>query len=294
MKTMRSVAEIFHSNEVRLVRLQKLMGRLNHVCQMCDFLKNFTAPLNESFAGIPTDAGPDTVVDVSNQAKADLKIWAGFLVEERWLPIQHQEPSPPRYRKEVTTDAAGLPEGHTWKEGTGCGGVGLNEDGTVAFAFRHVWSESFLNETDEKGTRFGDKTTCLEALGVLLPFLTHPEYFKNSNVVVKVDCLGVVFGMWNKHATGDKSASIVIRAIHLIATFLECRIFVDHLPRKSDWDSDLADRLTRSATMTVNDRRLVSSCKEVCIPTCLRAWFSKPVNDWSLALKLMKYVMYHS
>jgi hypothetical protein len=26
----------------------------------------------------------------------------------------------------------------------------------------------------------------------------------------------------------------------------------------------------------------------------LRAWFSKPVNDWSLALKLMKYVMYHS
>ncbi len=69
MKTMRSVAEIFHSDEVRLVRLQKLMGRLNHVCQMCDFLKNFTAPLNESFAGIPTDAGPDTVVDVSDQAK---------------------------------------------------------------------------------------------------------------------------------------------------------------------------------------------------------------------------------
>ena len=67
--------------------------------------------------------------------------------------------SPPPYRKEVTTDAAGLPGGHAWKEGTGCGGVALNENGTIQFAFRHVWSESFLEKLDEKGTRFGDKTT---------------------------------------------------------------------------------------------------------------------------------------
>jgi hypothetical protein len=34
-KTLRSVAEIFHSETIHLKRFQKLMGRLNHVCQMC-------------------------------------------------------------------------------------------------------------------------------------------------------------------------------------------------------------------------------------------------------------------
>jgi hypothetical protein len=169
--------------------------------------------------------------------------------------------------------------------------VALNENGTIQFAFRHVWSESFLEKLDEKGTRFGDKTTCLETIGLLIPFLTHPEFFKNSTVVMKVDCLGVVFGMWNKHATGDKSASVLIRAVNLICAFLSCKIHVEHLPRKSDWDSDLADRLTRSDTMTRNDVKLVNSCKEACIPACLASWFRNPSVDWSLADNLLKYVM---
>jgi hypothetical protein len=120
-KTLRSVAEIFHSETIHLKRFQKLMGRLNHVCQMCDFMKNFTTPLNETLAGIPTDAPPETIVTISDQARSDLRVWAGFLAEEIWLPIQAPADPPSRFRKEVVTDAAGLPDGHCWKEGIGCG-----------------------------------------------------------------------------------------------------------------------------------------------------------------------------
>ncbi len=45
----------------------------------------------------------------------------------------------------------------------------MYEDGTIAFAFRHVWEKDFLEEIDEKGVINGDKT--LEALG------SPPTYF---------------------------------------------------------------------------------------------------------------------
>jgi hypothetical protein len=293
-KTLRSVAEIFHGEKIHLKRFQKLMGRLNHVCQMCDFMKIFTTPLNESLAGIATDAHPNTPVTVSEQAKSDLRVWAGFLSENRWLPVPAPDDPPARFRKEVVSDAAGTPEGHTWKEGTGCGGVALYEDGTIAWAFRHSWEESFLEMKDEKGTRYGDKTTCLEALGMLLPLLSFPAYYKNSTVIAKVDCLGVVFGMWNKHSKGDKTASVIIRAMHLIASFLECRIVVEHLPRKSDWDSDLADRLSRTSTMNSNDKKLIAACPPLRVPKCLSNWFKNPSSNWNLATDLLKSAMYDS
>jgi hypothetical protein len=290
-KTLRSVAEIYHSEKIRLKRFQKLMGRLNHVCQMCDFMKNFTTPLNETLAGVSSDASPETIVNISEQGKSDLRVWAGFLAKEQWLPIQSPADPPPRFRKEIVTDAAGLPDGHCWKEGIGCGGVALNEDGTIAFAFRHIWENDFLEMRDEKGVRYGDKTTCLEALGLLLPMLSFPDFYKNSTVITKVDCLGVVFGMWNKHSAGDKSASVLIRAAHLIAAFLECNIVVDHLPRKSDWDSEVADRLTRSSSMNSNDHRLLRACPPLRLPHCLVKWFKNPSADWRLASDLLMFVM---
>jgi hypothetical protein len=147
---------------------------------------------------------------------------------------------------------------------------------------------------DEKGTRYGDKTTCLEALGMLLPLLSFPAYYKNSTVIAKVDCLGVVFGMWNKHSKGDKTASVIIRAMHLIASFLECRIVVEHLPRKSDWDSDLADRLSRTSTMNSNDKKLIAACPPLRVPKCLSNWFKNPSSNWNLATDLLKSAMYDS
>jgi hypothetical protein len=43
-KTLSSVAEIFHSEKIHLKRFQKLMGQLNHVYQMCDFMKMTIEP----------------------------------------------------------------------------------------------------------------------------------------------------------------------------------------------------------------------------------------------------------
>jgi len=124
--------------------------------------------------------------------------------------------------------------------------------------------------------------------------LSFPEFYKNSTVITKVDCLGVVFGMWNKHSAGDKCASVIIRAVHLVAAYLECNIVVDHLPRKSDWDSEIADRLTRSGSMNRNDHRLLSSCPPLRMPRCLENWFRNPRADWALASDILSGVMFNS
>jgi hypothetical protein len=47
---------------------------LNHVCQMCDFMKNFTTPLNETLAGVSSDASPEAIVKISDQGKSDLRV----------------------------------------------------------------------------------------------------------------------------------------------------------------------------------------------------------------------------
>jgi hypothetical protein len=95
---------------VKLNDMQKLMGRLNHIAQMCKFMKIFTPPLNKSFKDIPNDAPPDTVVKISEQGFEDLKVWVGFLHSSfKWLPILKDPVPSPLYRKELYTDAAGLP-----------------------------------------------------------------------------------------------------------------------------------------------------------------------------------------
>jgi hypothetical protein len=68
---------------------------------MWDFMKNFTTSLNESIAGVASDASPEKVVKISDKTKSDLRVWAGFLADKSWLPIQAPADRPSRFRKEV-------------------------------------------------------------------------------------------------------------------------------------------------------------------------------------------------
>ena len=74
-----------------------------------------------------------------------------------------------------------------------------------------------MGQLDSKGSAFASKTTTLETIGLLLPFLTIPQTVRGRHVVLGVDNIAVVFGWYNKCIKGDKSASILIRALLLIS-----------------------------------------------------------------------------
>jgi hypothetical protein len=82
--------------------------------------------------------------------------------------------------KEVILDATDLPDGQEWRKGIGCGAVSLFEDGTVAHVYHLDWPKEFLEEVDEKVVRFGNKTTFLEIIGMLLVMVLNPLFFKNQ------------------------------------------------------------------------------------------------------------------
>jgi hypothetical protein len=97
----------------------------------------------------------------------------------------------PIWCREFVSDAAGLSAEADVSTGPGCGNVGFLEDGTIIFANQFIWPADFIqNKMDEKGVRFGDKTTCLEMIGLMMPLLIAPELFMNQHVMMKVDCLG--------------------------------------------------------------------------------------------------------
>ena len=71
----------------------------------------------------------------------------------------------------------------------------------IIFAFQLFWPRGILQAAqDSKESSLGSKTTTLEFLGILVPFLVAPELMLNQNIVVKVDNIGCFFGWVNKHA----------------------------------------------------------------------------------------------
>ncbi len=90
--------------------------------------------------------------------------------------------------------------------------------------------------------------------------------------MIKVDCFESIYSMEKGFCKGDVSASIFIKAIYLIAAFLNCSLHTEHLPRMSDWGAQVADRLSRNLSTTTQDRRLINAFHNRKIPACLEKW----------------------
>ncbi len=144
---------------------------------------------------------------MTEQGKRDLLIWAGFLLDpEKWNPICPRPTAPPIRRLEFTFDAARAGTNNSGK--IGCSNIGLNSRGEIFYAAQLFWErKDFLEKVDGKGSHFKNKTTTLELIGVLLPFLQIPEKLKNQHIVAKVDNIGLE----NRSVTEDTCASILIR-----------------------------------------------------------------------------------
>ena len=289
-KTLAAIQEAQKSEEVDILKMQKLMGRLNDICLMSPFLEDFKKPLNGDLGFLQKN--PEKKISLNKQAKKDLKVFEGFLAEEgRWNPIPPRKHRPPVQTCVFSSDAAGWAENQKENDEIGCASIGLDREGRIVFAERVFWpAETLKIKKDGKGSAFGSKTTTLEFLGVLLPFIIDPNLVSNKHVILKVDNLSCVFGWENKGAKNDICASILIRALHLISTFLGSVIYVEHLPRMSSWEACLVDRLSRQSSTSKEDLKLLNSFSNRKIPVCLENWLMDPKEDWDLATNLLKHV----
>jgi hypothetical protein len=287
-KTILSIKDALSSHTVNLLSMQKLLGRLNDICLLCPFLAGFKRALNDDLGYMQRNM---TGKQLSKQSKKDLLIWAGFLSDvNKWNPICPRPSGPPVNSKEFASDASGGTQFSCGK--FGCGNVGFSEKGEIMFASQIFWpANGLILKMDRKGARFGSKTTTLEMIGIVLPFLLIPKSLANQHIIVKVDNIACIFGWQSRSVAGDICASILIRALHLISAYLGSVLHFQHLPRVLSWEAELVDRLSREKTTTHQDRKLLSSFSNRELPNSLQNWLKYPVESFELSTELLNHVI---
>ena len=171
MKALACIKKTLDADFLSLSNMQELLGRLNDICQMCGFMRGFVHPLYENLSAIAKN--PTANICMDSQGVKDLQIWINFLTsEEEWLPIQRCYYSPPLACISFSSDAGGGTNELDESDALGCGSVGFSHIGTIIFACQIFWPDKVLQYTsDTKGSSLGNKTTTLEFLGILLPFI---------------------------------------------------------------------------------------------------------------------------
>jgi hypothetical protein len=97
--------------------------------------------------------------------------------------------------------------------------------------------------------------------------------------------------MKDGYTKNGEYASILIRAAHLISRYLGSIIHVIHCPRRSSWESKMADNLTRKKTTLFLGHQILSRFRNLKIPEAISLWMKNPTNDWELPITLLYHVM---
>ncbi len=118
-----------------------------------------------------------------------------------------------------------------------------------------------------------------------------PEKLKNTHVQVFTDNIACVYGMKDGYVKKDKYASIFIRAITLISSYLGTVVHTSHTPRRSNWEAETADNFTRRSTTSFLETQILNRFSRLEALEVLLNWLEDPSDDWSVATKLLFHVM---
>jgi hypothetical protein len=266
-----------------LKQTEKLVGRLNNFGQMMPMMRVFRRPMNMFLASFKEDY--NILHEIPADLVEDLKIWHNVISKSyNWSPVAEEIENPPVDALYFTSDAAG---GTGKEEWAGVASVGHYDEKSIWYVCTGAWPEAIFSDTDEKGVAFASKMTTLELIGLFLPLLTVPDRVRGRSVVLGVDNISVVFAWENGSVRGDLHASCLVRALYIVSIYLECRVFVHHIPRLSTMSSYMADSLTRKSTAASVSWAATVGVTHLGCPSSLWDWLRRPSVDWNLGLKLI-------
>ncbi len=288
-RTITRCLDVANSIHVDLKQMEKVLGSINDLAQMAPFAKFYrhaSGNLLKSFKGDYNILRP-----VSEAVKNEMLILAKISDSARsHLPIPSRPCPGPLSTLDFYTDAAGasysMVNGLRYfhsnnQKGVSCIG-GCSKD-TIWRWTRLEWPVDFITaKLDNAGKHFGNKSTTLESIGLLLPFLSFPEEIAGRFIRFKVDNIAVVYGWENGHVKFDSYATEILKAVNVAACFLGVKIFIQHVPRMSDEMAEIADSLSRRRY----DNRVPGRCFKS-PSSWLSEWFEHPSTDGQLASLLL-------
>jgi hypothetical protein len=153
------------------------------------------------------------------------------------------------------------------------------------------WLEKLLTcQKGRTGAFFGSKSATLEAVGLLLPFVTNPRILCGKHVVLQVDNTAVVHAWSKKYTISDPETSLLMRTLNILEALLECKIYVIHLRRVSNRIATIADNLSRSSTTTAELLDELRGLPWITPNGSIVQWLENPLLDWDLPLKIVQDV----
>ena len=276
-----------------LLKVQELAGSLEHFGSMAPFSKAFRQPLYNLLSLFKRNT--KNFIAIPTVVRSDLSIWSNMIKSSiSGLPIHPRPTQPSMNSLTCTSDAAGIDLS-----------LGPNSSGDLQFGAASIlhsrdqrkfmkisrisWPPHFVfYAVDGKGTRLAAKSSTLEAIGILLPFLAFPEILKGSSVILFVDNTSVIHGWRRKHLKNDLEASVIIRTVHILASYLHCRVHVEHAPRMSTPAAILADHLSRSSSTSSEEEEITRTLECPPISPTIRGWLDNPNLDWNLPLACLQ------
>jgi hypothetical protein len=285
-------------NHINLLDVQRLIGSLNDLGQMCPFLRGFRQPIHTLLTSFHDDE--DTLLPVPHVVRQDLHVWAaavqsaslGFPIPRR--PAAHL-PSAICFASDASGAQFNKADGRfitlPYEGSRGAASINIVENDIVWFHAQVIFPRPFLlSHRDDSDHAYGCKSATLESIGLILPFVCCPELLINKEVTLFTDNEALVYGWDKRRVAHDNTASIFLKGLHLISTFLGTSVEVRHLPRMSSPSAILVDALTRSTTTNQDHLNLIGSAQKSIIPPCILSFLEDPSEDLSLPYALLNHV----
>ena len=297
-KVMRRCIEGLKCVHMDLNQIQKLMGSVNDLAQMCPPLKFHKRSGNaylKSFGG-----NTNILKLVPEKLKEDLAVIAKVAeFSVMGLPIADRPVKPPLTALSIYTDAAGasftIAGGKKYYHDNSGKGVACICGSSLSDIWgwcRLEWPEGLLTEkVDEKGSHFGSKSTMLESVGLLLPLLVFPDLVAGKNLLFKVDNTAVLWGWNSGYVRNDETATEVLKSVSYLAGYLGTIVHVEHVDRMSEEMACLADEMSRrrvSKNAAFQEALETSERREVA--SFLTQWLEDPRVKGNLCSMLLKEI----
>ena len=294
-KVVKRCLDVVSASHVDLKQMQQLMGSVNDIGQMCPcvkFHKRSGNALLGSFRG-----NEQILKMVPDTLKAELVVIAKIVESAKsGLPIAEKPTQPSLSTLTFYSDAAGASYSlvggkrvfhSNENRGVSCiGGTCLKD---IWIWTRLSWPDGFITgKRDSVGREFGSKSTTLEAVGMLLPFIAFPDRIRGRRVNFKIDNMAVAYGWSSGFVKEDETASEILKAVHYLGGVHGVTVSVQHVGRVSDELATLADELSRKTESS--DSIAVSYLRKAewrVVSGYLLSWLSNPEVGGKLCGRLL-------
>jgi hypothetical protein len=290
-----TIDEFLAKKTCTLLEIQKLHGKLSDFALSCEFMLGFRHHLIQLLGKFGNENSNSKRL-ILDRLKEDLWVWKKAVATSRLgLPLREIFGNPPLGKVCFESDAAGA--ALAWIDGlskniTVEGERGMasveHKKGKIMAVSTLKWPKGLLvGMKSRSGAYFGSKSATLEMVGLFLPFLTQPQNLAGKHIVLQVDNTAVIYAWQKKYSVQDPETSLLVRALHVLEAFLECKIYVEHLKRLSNHVASVVDNLSRTSTTTPELLNELAQVPWAAPRGALVAWLQSPVLDWDLPLKIV-------